>query len=90
MWQNLGLIFKKLSHDPDVRVVVLTGAGERAFTAGLDVQVCVLIFLSLSLCSFIVVFFYPCSLGCGLLEGGRHQKHASSGEHSSGIKATNR
>lgn len=38
MWVNLGAIFKKLSHDPDVRVVVLTAAGERAFTAGLDVQ----------------------------------------------------
>jgi len=38
MWVNLGAIFKKLSHDPDVRVVMLTAAGERAFTAGLDVQ----------------------------------------------------
>jgi delta(3,5)-delta(2,4)-dienoyl-CoA isomerase len=38
MWLNLSAIFKKLSHDPDVRAVILTGAGERAFTAGLDVQ----------------------------------------------------
>ncbi|EON68528.1 hypothetical protein W97_07786 [Coniosporium apollinis CBS 100218] len=38
MWLNLGQIFNKLSHDPDVRCVVLSGAGDRAFTAGLDVQ----------------------------------------------------
>ncbi|KAF2774034.1 enoyl-CoA hydratase/isomerase family protein [Teratosphaeria nubilosa] len=38
MWINLGAIFKRLSEDPDVRVVVMTGAGDRAFTAGLDVQ----------------------------------------------------
>ena len=38
MWLNLGAIFRKLSHDPDVRVVILTAAGDRAFTAGLDVQ----------------------------------------------------
>ena len=39
MWQNLSAIFKRLSHDPSVRAVILTGAGDRAFTAGLDVQV---------------------------------------------------
>jgi hypothetical protein len=38
MWLNISAIFKKLSHDPNVRAVLLTGAGERAFTAGLDVQ----------------------------------------------------
>ena len=38
MFHNVGAIFNRLSHDPDVRVVILTGAGERAFTAGLDVQ----------------------------------------------------
>jgi delta(3,5)-delta(2,4)-dienoyl-CoA isomerase len=38
MWLNLSAIFKKLSFDPDVRAVILTGAGDRAFTAGLDVQ----------------------------------------------------
>lgn len=27
-----------MSHDPDVRVIVLSGAGDRAFSAGLDVQ----------------------------------------------------
>ncbi|CAO2655500.1 Nn.00g043030.m01.CDS01 [Neocucurbitaria sp. VM-36] len=38
MWLNLSAIFRSLSHDPNVRAVVLTGAGDRAFTAGLDVQ----------------------------------------------------
>lgn len=38
MWLELARIFDKLSHDPAVRAVVLSGAGDRAFTAGLDVQ----------------------------------------------------
>ncbi|KAK4449162.1 ClpP/crotonase-like domain-containing protein [Podospora aff. communis PSN243] len=38
MWLELRRIFEQLSTDPDVRVVVLSGAGDRAFTAGLDVQ----------------------------------------------------
>lgn len=38
MWINIGAIFRRLSHDPEIRVVILTAAGERAFTAGLDVQ----------------------------------------------------
>ncbi|KAK3325890.1 putative delta3, 5-delta2, 4-dienoyl-CoA isomerase precursor [Apodospora peruviana] len=38
MWLELGQIFRQLSTDPEVRVVVLSGAGNRAFTAGLDVQ----------------------------------------------------
>ncbi|KAG9695212.1 delta-delta-dienoyl-CoA isomeras-like protein, partial [Aureobasidium melanogenum] len=38
MWRNMGQIFERLSHDQDVRCVVLTGAGDRAFSAGLDVQ----------------------------------------------------
>jgi enoyl-CoA hydratase/carnithine racemase len=38
MWLNLRKIFETLSDDPDVRVVILSGAG-RAFTAGLDVKV---------------------------------------------------
>lgn len=37
MWSEIGAIFSTLSVDPDVRVVLLTGAGDRAFTAGLDV-----------------------------------------------------
>lgn len=39
MWISLGKIFTQLSSDPDVRCVVLSGAGERGFSAGLDVQV---------------------------------------------------
>lgn len=38
MFHNLQAIFNRLSHDPDVRVVILTGNGDRAFTAGLDVK----------------------------------------------------
>ncbi len=38
MWTDLGAIFRKLSVDPDVRAVILTAAGDRAFTSGLDVQ----------------------------------------------------
>ena len=38
MWLELRSVFDKLSSDPDVRAVVLSGAGDRAFTAGLDVK----------------------------------------------------
>lgn len=38
MVHSLGAIFKQLSTDSDVRAIVLSGAGPRAFTAGLDVQ----------------------------------------------------
>lgn len=38
MWLELRDIFARLSVDPAVRVVLLSGAGDRAFTAGLDVQ----------------------------------------------------
>lgn len=37
MWLELRAVFRQLSSDADVRAVVLSGAGERAFTAGLDV-----------------------------------------------------
>jgi delta(3,5)-delta(2,4)-dienoyl-CoA isomerase len=37
MWLELRRVFDTLSSDPDVRAVVLSGAGDRAFTAGLDV-----------------------------------------------------
>ncbi|KAL3482188.1 ClpP/crotonase-like domain-containing protein [Aspergillus californicus] len=38
MWLELAQIFNQLSSDPAVRAVLITGAGERAFTAGLDVK----------------------------------------------------
>ena len=38
MWKNMTAVFKQLSSDPDVRCVVLSGAGEKAFSAGLDVR----------------------------------------------------
>ncbi|TKX20631.1 enoyl-CoA hydratase/isomerase-like protein 3 [Elsinoe australis] len=37
-WLNLQKIFDLLSHDPEVRVVLLTAAGEKAFSSGLDVE----------------------------------------------------
>lgn len=38
VWLEFGRIFRQLSSDADVRAVVFSGAGDRAFTAGLDVQ----------------------------------------------------
>jgi delta(3,5)-delta(2,4)-dienoyl-CoA isomerase len=38
MWLNLSTIFRRLSHDPTIRSILLTSSGDRAFTAGLDVQ----------------------------------------------------
>ncbi|KGO42471.1 Crotonase, core [Penicillium expansum] len=38
MWENMAQIFNKLSLDPRVRAIVLSGAGEKAFTTGLDVK----------------------------------------------------
>lgn len=37
MWHELKAAFNYLSSDPDVRCVLLSGAGPKAFTAGLDV-----------------------------------------------------
>ncbi|OIW28980.1 delta-delta-dienoyl-CoA isomerase, partial [Coniochaeta ligniaria NRRL 30616] len=37
MWLELRQVFDQLSSDPEVRAVVLSGAGDRAFSAGLDV-----------------------------------------------------
>lgn len=34
MWYEMKAIFDFISHHPDIRVVLLSGAGERAFTAG--------------------------------------------------------
>ena len=38
MWRELRKIFDSLSTDPDVRAIVLSGSGDKAFTTGLDVQ----------------------------------------------------
>jgi delta(3,5)-delta(2,4)-dienoyl-CoA isomerase len=38
VWLEFGRLFNQLSEDPEVRAIVLSGAGDRAFTAGLDVQ----------------------------------------------------
>lgn len=38
MWLELRTIFNTLSDSPDVRAIVFSGAGDRAFTAGLDVK----------------------------------------------------
>ncbi|CAG9999334.1 unnamed protein product [Clonostachys byssicola] len=37
VWLEFGAVFEQLSADADVRAVVLSGAGDKAFTAGLDV-----------------------------------------------------
>ena len=37
-WQSLAAAFDNLAADPEVRVVVVTGAGERAFCAGNDIS----------------------------------------------------
>ena len=39
MWLDLEKIFDKLSGDANVRAVILSGAGDRAFTTGLDVVI---------------------------------------------------
>lgn len=38
MWVELGQIFNQFSNDPNVRAVVFSAVGDRAFTAGLDIQ----------------------------------------------------
>lgn len=38
MWLEFKTVIDALSIDPDVRAVIISGAGDRAFTAGLDVQ----------------------------------------------------
>jgi len=39
MWVNLSKMIKRLSDDPDIRAIFITAVGDKAFTAGLDVQV---------------------------------------------------
>src|ERR1700756_722026 len=36
MWEGLGGALIELRDDPDVRVVILTGAGDKAFVSGAD------------------------------------------------------
>jgi enoyl-CoA hydratase/carnithine racemase len=38
MWERVSSILNDFAHDPAVRVVVLTGAGEKAFVAGADIS----------------------------------------------------
>jgi Delta3,5-Delta2,4-dienoyl-CoA isomerase len=38
MWLEFKTIFDALSTDPEIRAIILSGAGEKAFTAGLDVE----------------------------------------------------
>jgi delta(3,5)-delta(2,4)-dienoyl-CoA isomerase len=38
MWVELKVVFDNLSLDSEVRAIVLSGAGDRAFSAGLDVE----------------------------------------------------
>jgi delta(3,5)-delta(2,4)-dienoyl-CoA isomerase len=38
MWYELEAIFKFLSRNVDVRVILLSGAGDRAFTAGTNTR----------------------------------------------------
>jgi enoyl-CoA hydratase len=38
MWDRLGEIFGQLDADPSVRCIVLTGAGEKAFSVGADIS----------------------------------------------------
>jgi delta(3,5)-delta(2,4)-dienoyl-CoA isomerase len=38
MWLELKTVFDTLSIDPEIRAIILSGAGAKAFTAGLDVE----------------------------------------------------
>src|SRR4051795_5009124 len=38
MWEGLGSALIELRDDPEVRVVVLTGAGDKAFVSGADIS----------------------------------------------------
>src|SRR5450432_4574934 len=38
MWEGLGHALVALRDDPDVRVVILTGAGDKAFVSGADIS----------------------------------------------------
>jgi len=38
MYEELAQVFADIKHDPEVGVVILTGAGDRAFCAGADIN----------------------------------------------------
>lgn len=38
VWLEYGKVFEQISADPAFRVAILSGAGDRAFTSGLDVK----------------------------------------------------
>src|SRR6185436_10068414 len=38
MWEGLGQSLVELRDDPEVRVVILTGAGDKAFVSGADIS----------------------------------------------------
>ena len=38
MWEGLRDTAQRIKENPDVRVAIITGAGERAFTAGMDLK----------------------------------------------------
>ena len=38
MWEGLGSALTELRDDPDVRVVILVGAGDKAFVSGADIS----------------------------------------------------
>ena len=38
MWEGLGLALSELREHPDVRVVILVGAGDKAFVSGADIS----------------------------------------------------
>jgi enoyl-CoA hydratase/carnithine racemase len=38
MWEGLGLALTELRDDPEVRVVIMVGAGDKAFVSGADIS----------------------------------------------------
>ena len=37
-WEELYAVFEEIQHDPEVRGVILTGGGDKAFIAGADIS----------------------------------------------------
>ena len=38
MWREMGEIFEDWAADPKIRVIIITGAGEKCFCAGNDIS----------------------------------------------------